>query len=46
VYDSLQGGVFLEALICDGCLVRKKGLMEEVRLTQPRPVAKRSPPDL
>src|SRR5205085_40464 len=29
VYDPLEGNVFLEAAICDACLVRKKGLIEE-----------------
>jgi hypothetical protein len=30
VYDPLHEGVFLEALICDACLIRKKGLVQEV----------------
>ena len=45
VYDPLNGAVFLEALICDECLVQKRGLIEEVVVRQPRPVVERQPPD-
>jgi hypothetical protein len=46
VYDPNCGGVFLEAAICDECLVRKKGLIEEVEVTRPAEVLTRRPPDL
>jgi hypothetical protein len=44
VYDPADGGLFLEALICDSCLVRKKGLVEELVVKQPREVVERRPP--
>ena len=44
VYDPADGGVFLEALICDSCLIRKKALVEEVVVKQPREVVERHPP--
>ena len=44
VYDPLEGNVFLEAVICDACLVRKKGLIEEVQVMQPPKVVERRPP--
>ena len=31
VYDPMSGDVFLEAVICDACLIGKKGLIEEVK---------------
>ena len=46
VYDPECGSVYLEAIICDECLVRKKGLIEEVEVTQPPKVLTRRPPDL
>lgn len=45
VYDSLDGDTFLEAFVCDGCLVRKRDLIEEVTLRRPRPVEERRPPE-
>ena len=44
VYDPLDDGVFLEASICDACLIQKKGLIEELVVTQPREVIERRPP--
>jgi len=45
VYDPLDPGVFLEALICDTCLVRKKGLVEEVVVRERTEVIERRPAD-
>ena len=36
VYDSLDGDTFLEALVCDDCLVQKRSLIEEVTLRRPQ----------
>jgi hypothetical protein len=44
VYDPAEGGTFLEALICDSCLLRKKALVEEMVVNQPREVIERRPP--
>jgi hypothetical protein len=46
VYDSLDPGVFLEALICDACLIRKKGLVEEVVVRERNEVIERRPADI
>ncbi len=43
VYDPLDGKVFLEAFICDACLIMKKDLIEEAVVTQPREVVERRP---
>ena len=45
VYDPLDGRVFLEAIICDECVIRKKGLIEEVVVTQPSEIVERRSPD-
>ena len=45
VYDPLDPGVLLEALICDACLVRKKGLVEEVVVRERTEVIERRPAD-
>jgi hypothetical protein len=44
VYDPLDDRVFLEAFICDACLIRKKGFVEEVVVTRPHEVLERRPP--
>lgn len=44
IYDPVSGGVFLEAVICDACLVRRKDSIEEVTVTRPPDVIERSPP--
>jgi hypothetical protein len=46
VYDPVIPGVFLEALICDACLLQKKGLVEEVVVRERTEVVERRPPDL
>jgi hypothetical protein len=46
VFDPLDSGVFLEAIICDTCLVRKKGLVEEVVVREWTEVIERRPADL
>jgi len=46
VYDPADAHVFLEAFICDDCLVRKKGLVEEVSVRRRTEVIERRPPDL
>ncbi len=45
VYDPIAGNVFLEVVICDGCLVRKKALLEEVEVRQVSQEVERRPPD-
>jgi hypothetical protein len=45
-YDPLDPGVYLEALICDACLVRKKGLVEEVVVRERCEEVERRPADL
>jgi len=45
VYDPVDGGSYLEALLCDECLRRKKGLIEEVVVRQVTEVVERHPPD-
>ncbi len=45
VYDPLNGRVFLEAIICDECLLRKKELIEEVVVIQPSEIIERRPVD-
>jgi hypothetical protein len=44
VYDPLDDRMFLEACICDSCLIQKKGLIEELVVTQPRKAVERRPP--
>jgi hypothetical protein len=44
VYDPLDEHTFLEALICDACLERKKGLIEEVVVTRRVEEVRRRPP--
>ena len=46
VYDPMNAAVFLEALICDACLIRKKGLVEEVIVRERTEVIERHPADL
>jgi hypothetical protein len=46
VYDPVDPGVFLEALICDACLVRKKEFVEEVVIRERTEVIERRPADL
>lgn len=46
IYDPLNPGVFLEALICDACLVQKKGLVEEVVVRERHEEVERRPADL
>jgi hypothetical protein len=45
VYDPMSGGVYLEAMICDACLTRKKGLLEEVVIEQRTEETERRSPD-
>ena len=45
-YDPMDPGVFLEAFICDSCLIRKKGLVEEVVIRHRNEVIERRPADL
>ena len=44
VYDPAAGNVFLEAVICDACLVRKKALLEEVVVRRVSEEVERRPP--
>jgi hypothetical protein len=46
VYDPLDPGASLEALICDACLVQKKDLVEEVVVRERTEVIERRAPDL
>jgi hypothetical protein len=46
VYDPANAAVFLEAFICDSCLIHKKELVEEVVVRQRTEVIERRPPDL
>ena len=46
VYDPVNDCVFLEAHICDACLIRKKELVEEVVVRQRTEVIERRPADL
>ena len=46
VYDPMTGGVHLEAVICDSCLVRKKEFIEEVTVTRQPEIIERRPADL
>jgi hypothetical protein len=46
VYDPLDPGIFLEAIICDACLVRKKDLVEEVVVRDRAEEIERRPADL
>ena len=46
VYDPANAHVFLEALICDACLMRKKGLVEEVVIGERTEIVERRPADL
>ena len=43
VYDP-DGSEFLEALICDQCLLRKKGILEEVTVIKEERVERRPAP--
>jgi hypothetical protein len=45
VYDPMLAHTFLEALICDACLVRKKELIEEVVVRERVEEVQRSIPD-
>ena len=45
VYDSLAGDVFLEAFVCDDCLLKKKELVEEVIVQRTTKVVERRLPD-
>jgi hypothetical protein len=45
VYDPLREGAFLEALVCDKCLLQKRALVEEVRIRHPEPLVERRAPD-
>jgi hypothetical protein len=44
VYDPSGEDVFLEAVICDACLVRKKSLLEEVVIRCVHDEVERRPP--
>ena len=44
VYDPASEGVYLEVHICDECLVRKKGLIEEVVVHRVEEEIERRPP--
>jgi hypothetical protein len=45
VYDPLSDQVFLEALICDACLIQKRKLVEEVMVHRSVEVLERREPD-
>jgi hypothetical protein len=45
VYDPLHRETFLEAWVCDACLVRKKALIEEVEVRRGPAIVERRPPD-
>ena len=45
VYDSLAGDVFLEAFVCDECLLRKKSLIDEVVVRRTTEVVERRSPN-
>jgi hypothetical protein len=45
VYDPLNEETFLEACVCDDCLVRKKALIEEVKVRRPQALVERRPPN-
>lgn len=44
VYDPIDRNTFLEAYVCDDCLQRKKGLIEEVVVERTEKVTARRPP--
>lgn len=44
VYDSMTNDVFLEALICDDCLVEKNDFIEEVVVRRTTEVVERRTP--
>jgi len=44
VYDPANGSVFLEAILCDACLIRKRDLVEEVIVKQSTEVVERRRP--
>lgn len=44
VYDPLAGDVFLEAFVCDNCLLKKKALIEEVVVQRTTEVVERRSP--
>jgi hypothetical protein len=44
VYDPLDGNTFLEAYVCDGCLLQKKELIDEVVVERTDKVIARRPP--
>lgn len=44
VYDPIDGSTFLEAYVCDDCLQRKKGLVQEVVVERTEKVVARRPP--
>ena len=44
VYDPLAGDVFLEAFVCDDCLLRKRALIKEIVVGQTSEVVERRSP--
>ncbi len=44
VYDPIDGNTFLEAYVCDECLLQKKELIEEVVVERTDKVIARRPP--
>ena len=44
MYDPIDGNTFLEAYVCDECLLQKKELIEEVVLERTDKVIARRPP--
>jgi hypothetical protein len=44
VYDPIDGHTFLEAYVCDACLLQKKELIEEVVVERTEKVIARRPP--
>ena len=45
VFDAVSDAVFLEAIVCDDCLVRKKQLIDEVAVRHTSEVVERRTPD-
>jgi hypothetical protein len=44
VYDPIDGNTFLEAYVCDKCLLQKKELIEEVVVERTDKIIARRPP--